>query len=261
MIETMKRIMRAAVIIAVGAGVLMARPGGLNGRPVLAVEAPVGCPGDVDGDGEVSAGDARLALRAAVGLERRAPDSREFRRADYDGDGIVSLGDARMILRAAVGFAVSAGLPGNLPIRADRDAAIAAVLQEAYHSKDPDGLIHMESYCLLDGETAGGPAAGEETVYLIVYHMTYHVMNGMPEEAEGGFVPAAITFSVGEDGAYALKEYRTPREGDGYESDLRSVFPTAAAEEALHIGRYAEGLKADNRERAAEYLEQLRQYN
>ncbi|MBR5411174.1 MAG: alkaline phosphatase [Clostridia bacterium] len=59
-------------------------------------------PGDVDGDGDVTAADARLALRAAVGLEEFEPGSAEFLSADMDGDGVITAADARQILRIAV---------------------------------------------------------------------------------------------------------------------------------------------------------------
>ena len=58
--------------------------------------------GDVDGDGEVTAADARMALRAAVGMEELGEGAK--RAADLDGDGIVTAADARLILRAAVGL-------------------------------------------------------------------------------------------------------------------------------------------------------------
>ena len=61
-------------------------------------------PGDVDGDGEVTAADARLALRAAVGLESYATGSREALACDVDRDGQITSADARLILRAAVGL-------------------------------------------------------------------------------------------------------------------------------------------------------------
>ena len=61
-------------------------------------------PGDVDLDGKVTASDARLTLRAAVGLENYAAGSREFLSADVDCDGTITAGDARTILRAAVGI-------------------------------------------------------------------------------------------------------------------------------------------------------------
>ncbi len=58
--------------------------------------------GDVDGDREVTAEDARLALRCCVGLEQYDKDSRAFCCADYDGNGKISPDDARAILRTAV---------------------------------------------------------------------------------------------------------------------------------------------------------------
>ena len=57
--------------------------------------------GDADGDGTVTAADARLTLRAAVGLE--TPDPLSLAAADADGDGKVTAADAREILRRAVG--------------------------------------------------------------------------------------------------------------------------------------------------------------
>ena len=60
--------------------------------------------GDVDIDGSVTAADARLALRAAVGLENYKSGSDKFKRADYDGSGVIEASDARSILRVAVGL-------------------------------------------------------------------------------------------------------------------------------------------------------------
>ncbi|MBQ6066252.1 MAG: dockerin type I repeat-containing protein [Clostridia bacterium] len=60
--------------------------------------------GDVDGDGKVSSADARLALRASVGLEKYAKGSAQFTAADADKDGKITSADARLILRASVGL-------------------------------------------------------------------------------------------------------------------------------------------------------------
>ena len=61
-------------------------------------------PGDVNGDGEVTTADARLALRQAVGLEKYAQGSPAFKACDVNGDGRIGTDDARFILRHAVGL-------------------------------------------------------------------------------------------------------------------------------------------------------------
>jgi len=61
--------------------------------------------GDLDGDGKVTAADARLALRAAVGLEILTDDQKKA--ADLDGNGKITAADARLILRKAVGLEVA----------------------------------------------------------------------------------------------------------------------------------------------------------
>ncbi|MBR3596371.1 MAG: leucine-rich repeat protein [Clostridia bacterium] len=60
--------------------------------------------GDADCDGNLSSSDARLALRASVGLEKYEETSPEFKAANVErGDGLSSA-DARLILRASVGL-------------------------------------------------------------------------------------------------------------------------------------------------------------
>jgi len=58
--------------------------------------------GDVDLDGDIDAGDARLALRQAVRLEHYTPESVNFINADVDFSGEITAEDARSILRVAV---------------------------------------------------------------------------------------------------------------------------------------------------------------
>ncbi len=60
--------------------------------------------GDADGDAELSASDARTALRAAVGLESFSSASAYFKASDVDKDNAVTANDARFILRASVGL-------------------------------------------------------------------------------------------------------------------------------------------------------------
>ncbi len=58
--------------------------------------------GDIDESGTLTAGDARLVLRASVGLEPL--DSAKTLLADVNFDTQVNSGDARLILRASVGL-------------------------------------------------------------------------------------------------------------------------------------------------------------
>ncbi len=60
-------------------------------------------PGDADGDAAVGVSDARLALRAAVGLENYDENGAVYKACNVNGDKIEP-SDAREILRAAVGL-------------------------------------------------------------------------------------------------------------------------------------------------------------
>ena len=61
-----------------------------------------GVPGDADGDGIVTAADALLVMRCALGTAELSPETAAL--CDTDGDGNVTLSDAVLILRAALGL-------------------------------------------------------------------------------------------------------------------------------------------------------------
>ena len=58
--------------------------------------------GDVDGDGKLTANDARVVLRYSVGLTDK--DAAFINNGDITGNGKVNQADARKILRVAVGL-------------------------------------------------------------------------------------------------------------------------------------------------------------
>ena len=62
------------------------------------------CLGDTDGDGKVSAADARLALRASVGLENLSSAQSAAADVDMPEENKVTAADARKILRVSVGL-------------------------------------------------------------------------------------------------------------------------------------------------------------
>ena len=69
-------------------------------RPVITVNFNDKKGGDVDGDGQITASDARLALRICVNLTYVPDEIKLF--ADVDGSGDVTAADARLILRYSV---------------------------------------------------------------------------------------------------------------------------------------------------------------
>ena len=71
-----------------------------NGKVVN--EYNVVVPNDVDGNGKITAADARLALRGSAKLE--TVDGVYSLAADMNGDGKVTAADARMILRKSAGL-------------------------------------------------------------------------------------------------------------------------------------------------------------
>ena len=76
----------------VGSGMTLVKPDGTKETIIVK--------GDNDGDGSVTASDARYALRTAVKLE--TPNTWEKNASEVDGQDGISASDARMILRAAV---------------------------------------------------------------------------------------------------------------------------------------------------------------
>ena len=135
------------------------------------------------------------------------------------------------------------------------DKAISQAVLDHYASDKPDGLIHVESHVLLANEgTKSDDTASEETAYLLVLHQTYSTYSGVLEEKGGSYIPAAITFHVGELGGYTVKEYWEPRDGTYYASDIRSKFPGTSADDALHSQAYIEDLEAQCYQQALAYL-------
>ena len=61
-------------------------------------------PGDVNGDGEITASDARIALRISAGLETLESANAVLEVVDINNDGEITASDARTILRKSAGL-------------------------------------------------------------------------------------------------------------------------------------------------------------
>ena len=67
-------------------------------------DVPAHTKGDADGDGEITVGDALIALRIAAKLVEQ-PTDEQFAACDVDGDDEITVGDALLILRVAAKLA------------------------------------------------------------------------------------------------------------------------------------------------------------
>ena len=115
----------------------------LSAVPLASVSALM--MGDVDGDGTLSASDARSVLRASVNLEVLEGDA--FKAADVDRDGKLTAADARSVLRASVNLE-------NLHTHSFSGAVTTAATCEA------PGVMTYSCECGEDSYTEAIPATG-----------------------------------------------------------------------------------------------------
>ena len=202
--------------------------------PVFAVGGGVG---DIDRDGTVTAADARLILRAAVGLEHFDRDSVEFLAADTDKDGVLTASDARSSLRCAVDLEE---LPAVIPspastvnfggngayapqndgdVYADAFSRFKALAERARAEKDLDKryvlFAEAESYLLdsaaLVPTTASG---GSYAVSRIAPHTAPFVAWGSDDDRLGASV-ISKDLLTGEERADLLALWEKAVKGEG----------------------------------------------
>ena len=105
----MKATLSILLVILLGAASI------LPARAFLEPPVPVRVyPGDVDLDGEITAADARIALRASSKLIRLSREA--FIAADVDEDGIITAADARIILRMSARLPYIEPAPPEIPL-------------------------------------------------------------------------------------------------------------------------------------------------
>ena len=117
------------------------------------------------------------------------------------------------------------------------DEAITAAIMQHNQKEWPKGMYVTESHRILDREQVSGtPAVGDtehvREVHVFVYylHLAFFVDYTQPEDNEGVFSYAAITFSVDEAGAYTLKTYCEPYRTANLHKDVLEKYEIIHAE-------------------------------
>ncbi len=141
----------------------------------------------------------------------------------------------------------------------DLDSAISAAITEHYAPDKPDGLIHVESHAqLFDKQVCGvqkvdGDSNVEKvTVYLLVLHESFRPDSDptQPLESVGGdYIPAVLTFRLGEGGDYLLEEYWEPGMGSDYAKDIKEKFPEVAEQQVWNDEEILTALQEENQEK------------
>ena len=122
--------------------------GGTDSQNVQIEVVGTSLPGDIDGDGEITSGDAILVLRFASAV--LIPTATQFAAADVDGDGEISSGDAILILRRAVGI-----IDGFPKIVVGQKPAIPISLYPLQVVYEKDGTLFL-NFTLDQGSQTGG---------------------------------------------------------------------------------------------------------
>lgn len=91
----------------------------------------------------------------------------------------------------------------------------------------------------------------EITAYLVAMYQEYSLENGQIVEKGGSITPVALTFSVVDDGSYALVEYWEPGMGREYIINLKAKFPNGVDYDTQ---TYVDSLERICRSKASEYF-------
>ncbi len=136
-----KKILKNVIAVMVTFGIITATLLGTSAATVF---------GDIDGDGKVTATDARLILRASAGLENLG-ESNEIGRVtgDIDGDGKVTATDARIVLMVSAGLETIAAPTTKKEQTTQSKEEISSILavfnEAANQSKKYDGKMKVDA--------------------------------------------------------------------------------------------------------------------
>ena len=215
--------------------------------------------GDVSNDGKVSADDARLVLRCAVGLEILSEEQKAV--ADMDGDKKITASDARIVLRTAVGLENSPAEhthnyknetiislstcteKGSKRLSCDCGDYKTAEIPLTEHKEVTDKAV--PATCTAQGKTAGSHCSVCNTV--IVMQQTINPTGH--SEITDNAVPATCTKTGLTEGRHctACKAVIVPQstiKATGHTEIIDKAVPASCTESGLTEGRHCTACKA-----------------
>ena len=96
------------------------------------------------------------------------------------------------------------------------------------------------------------------TVYAMVLYQEYGYEDGEIKDIAGNHVPVAITFDIGKNGEYMLKEYWIPKDGSYYIPSIKEKFPAELVKEAIDTQQYIRQQQEACDQKLQEYLQRLK---
>ena len=127
--------------------------------------------GDMDNDGEITAGDALTILRASVELEKF--DDAKKALGDIDTDGVITANDALVVLRMSVGLAEKIAITGgeySVVVNKQLAGVEELGVVSGKVSVEPNSALILVNKSDYDKANIG-KTSSEDTAYLVVNHI------------------------------------------------------------------------------------------
>lgn len=143
----------------------------------------------------------------------------------------------------------------NIKIQSEvSENAIHTAIMENNRDKYFKGDIKGESHVVLAAEHRSAyDERNSDTVvvYIFSIYHEYVAADSDIKTVSGGATPAALTFSMADNGEYKLEEYWEPRPGNLFDSDMKEKFPASVYEDLYANGEtFSENLEEECRQQA-----------
>lgn len=136
----------------------------------------------------------------------------------------------------------------------DLESSITKAIMDFNQLDYTNYIFKTESHIILDTVKKENSV----TVYAMVLYQEYGYEAGEIKDIAGNHVPAAITFEIGKDGVYTLKEYWIPKDGSYYLPSIREKFPATIAKNAIDTQQYIKQQQEACDQKLQEFLQKVK---